>query len=80
MKNSFSTLKLIGALVIGSVAGAALGILLANKKESNTRREIVSDARDIARNLRKKAKKKAKSLSKEEWLGKEKEKIMNHVN
>ena len=79
MKKSFSTTRLIGALVIGSLAGAAFGVLLANKKEGNTRREIVSDAKDIARNIRKKAQKKAKSINNEEWLGKEKEKIMNHV-
>lgn len=79
MKNSFITPKLIAALAVGTLAGAAIGILFGRGKEGNTRRKIANEAKDLAKDLKKIAQRKAKSLNKEEWLDKEKEKIMNHV-
>jgi gas vesicle protein len=79
MKRSFIALKLIGTLTIGLLAGAALGVLFANNKESATRKEIAKNAKDLVKNLSKKAKKKVKRQSKEAWLEKEKGKIMSDV-
>jgi len=79
MRKSFNTLKLIGTLTIGLLAGATLGVLFANSKENSTRKEIAKNAKDLAKSLSKKAKRQAKNISKEEWLNKEKEKIMSHV-
>ena len=79
MERSFKTAKLIGALAVGTLAGAVLGVFFSHNKEKNLRKEIVSDTKNLAKNLRKKAQKNAKTTGKEEWLAQEKDKIMNHA-
>lgn len=78
MKKSFSTAGLIGALAGVALAGAALGVYFILRREGNVQPEIVSDTKNLTKNLKKKAQKKAKNMRKEDWIAKEKEKIMNH--
>lgn len=56
MKNSSNTLKLVGALVVGAAAGAALGVLFAPKKGSETRQDIADNAKKMSKNLKNKFK------------------------
>jgi len=79
MKRSYSIKGLIGALALGTVAGAAIGVSLLLNRGNSTRQEIAKDTKNLAKNLRKKAQKKAKNTRKEEWLANEKDKIMNHA-
>lgn len=79
MKRSFNTARFFGILAIGTLAGAAMGAWLAIKKIDNGPREFASDVKDMSRNLEKKAKRQARNLQKDEWVAKEKEKIMSHM-
>ncbi|MBC8006242.1 MAG: hypothetical protein H7X84_12265 [Verrucomicrobia bacterium] len=79
MKRSFNSKRFFGALVIGTLAGAAVGALLAIKKRNINMDEIASDVKDMSRNLERKAKRQAKNLQREEWVAKEKDKIMSHL-
>lgn len=54
MKNSSNTLKVVGALVVGAAAGAALGVLFAPKKGSDTRQDIADNAKKMSKNLKNK--------------------------
>ncbi len=48
--------NVIGALLLGAAVGAALGILLAPDKGSETRKKIAGGAKDFTDDLKKKAK------------------------
>ena len=79
MKRSFNSQRFFGALAIGTLAGAAVGALLATRKGERVINELSDDVKGMARNLEKKAKRQAKNLQREEWIAKEKDKIMSHI-
>jgi gas vesicle protein len=64
MDNSKNTGKIIGSLVIGALAGAALGVLFAPKKGSKTRRKIANDTEDLVNDFKKKLSRQAKDFKK----------------
>ncbi len=53
MEDSNNTGKLIGALLIGAAVGAALGILFAPDKGSETRKKIAGKTGDLTDSLKK---------------------------
>jgi len=55
MKSS-GNMKVVGALVLGAAAGAALGVLFAPKKGSETRQDIADNAKKMSKNLKNKFK------------------------
>jgi len=64
MENFNGTGKVVGALVIGALAGAALGVLFAPDKGVRTRRNIMDGAKDIADDIKKKMTDEATALRK----------------
>lgn len=48
MENSNDTLKIVGSMLLGSLVGAAFGVLFAPHKGSKTRRMLISGAEDIS--------------------------------
>jgi gas vesicle protein len=62
METSNHTGKLIGGLLIGALAGAALGILFAPHKGSKTRSNIIGGAKDAANELKRKMKDEVKVI------------------
>lgn len=64
MDNLNNTGKLVGALVVGALAGAALGILFAPDKGSKTRSNLFEGAKDLANDAKKKMTDEAAALRK----------------
>jgi len=62
MENLNGTVKLVGALVIGALAGTAIGILFAPERGSKTRSNIVDGAKDLASDIKKKMTNEAAAL------------------
>lgn len=56
MKNSIETGKVVLAMMVGVLAGAAMGILFAPYKGSRTRNRLVRRAKILAKDLKKKKK------------------------
>jgi len=62
MENSNDTVKVIGAMLAGAIAGVTIGILFAPHKGSNTRRRLVDGAKDLAEDLQSKLMEEASAL------------------
>ncbi len=54
MKNSNKTAKVLGALIAGTIIGAALGVLFAPKKGNETLDMLSKSAKDLKRDVKKK--------------------------
>ncbi|HEY3370893.1 MAG TPA: YtxH domain-containing protein [Prolixibacteraceae bacterium] len=80
MENSNVTGKVIGGILIGTVIGAALGILFAPMDGSKTRNKIATGAKDLADDLVKKMKSTANTVKgKAEEMGDMAEEKMSNV-
>jgi hypothetical protein len=79
MDRSFNTRKFFGVMAMGTLAGAAIGALLSTRREKSKISEFTNEVKTMTKNLEKKANRQAKNLQKEDWIEKEKEKIMSHV-
>ncbi len=62
MESTNHTPSLISGLLLGALAGAALGVLFAPHKGSKTRSNILEGTKDITDNLKKKMNKEVKAI------------------
>ncbi len=72
MENSNSTVKVVGALLVGAAIGGALGILLAPAKGSDTRKKMVGKTDDLNEALHEKFKSLLDEVKKEVEIAREK--------
>lgn len=72
MENSNDTKKVIGALLIGTAIGAAIGILFAPAKGTATRKAIVDKGEDLTDDMKDKFNEFLESVKKEYEVIKEK--------
>lgn len=74
-----SGIKVIGALMIGALVGAALGVLYAPQRGYRTRRKILDGAKDLVEDFKEKMKNEVDELCKkaEDLDSKVKEKMEN---
>lgn len=56
MKNSNDTGKVIISLLVGALAGAAIGILFAPGEGSKTRKKLIGSAKDLADDVKQRVK------------------------
>ena len=62
MSNSYNTGKVVGTLLVGAIAGAALGVLFAPNKGSTTRRRFSTSSGNLAEDIKKQIRNKARDL------------------
>lgn len=82
MENRNVTGKVIGGILIGTVVGAALGILFAPMDGSKTRNKIATGAKDLADDLVRRVKSKASDVTNraEEMVNRTEEKFDTQKN
>jgi len=64
MEKSRNTGKIVISLVLGALAGAALGVLFAPEKGSKTRKKIADETKNFTEDFKKKVKRQAKNFKK----------------
>ena len=61
-KKKIDSLKVISALVLGTLIGSVIGLLCAPEKGSNTRFRLMNGAKDMAEDLKRKMKSQGSSF------------------